>query len=233
MPSLPMTDPYANIGTTRDRSSVSEPDIKPSESNITSNRRGHSDEAAWKAFNYYVNEENLEPLAAAAIVGNLAVESAGFDPDVISGKRRGDNGTAFYIPQLRGGREEDFHNWAQKNHLDPRSEQAQLAFVRYEAEQRGDLAAVKKAKTVRDAAILFGKRYERPSDKYAQWNLRSDIAQNVYDRFIRSQQDIAAANQKQMTNDFGRFQQGGEYMVTPKQLEFILAHGGEVEFLRS
>ena len=27
------------------------------------------------------------------------------------------------------------------------------------------------------------------------------------------------------------FQQGGEYVVTPKQLEFILAHGGEVEFL--
>jgi hypothetical protein len=27
------------------------------------------------------------------------------------------------------------------------------------------------------------------------------------------------------------YQQGGEYIVTPKQLEFIMAHGGEVEFL--
>jgi hypothetical protein len=80
------------------------------------------------AYQFYI-DRGLAPHVAAGIVGNLAVESGNFDPNVISGTRRGDSGSAWYVQQLRGTRKTNFENWAKANKLDKTSLDAQLAFV--------------------------------------------------------------------------------------------------------
>jgi hypothetical protein len=61
-----------------------------------------------------------------------------------------------------------------------------------------------------EASRVFGKTYERPAEKYARWDVRAGVARSLYD---------------------GKFEDGGEYTVSPDELLSILAAGGEVEFI--
>jgi hypothetical protein len=99
-----------------------------------------------------------------------------------------------------------------------------------------------------------------PTKNPARWDMRAGIARRLYDEFLptndagngadngpgiyaavqpdnTSQADEQATYQQggMFRNNFlpfpQRYRTGGEYMVSPSQLQFILAHGGEVEFL--
>jgi hypothetical protein len=123
------------------------------------------------AYQFYI-DRGLAPHVAAGIVGNLAVESGNFDPNVISGTRRGDSGSAWYVQQLRGTRKTNFENWAKANKLDKTSLDAQLAFVLEEMNPRSpykdriaaaNRSAILNAGSAEEAAASFMKHYERPN----------------------------------------------------------------------
>lgn len=120
------------------------------------------------AYNYYL-QRGYSPSAAAGIVGNLRVESGGFADDVLSGARRGDSGTAFGAPQLRGERLANFQNYAKEQGADPRSLPTQLGFVDHEMRTGLDAGAGQAYKLLQnvqnpaDAAHVFMTHYERPN----------------------------------------------------------------------
>lgn len=128
-------------------------------------------QTAQRALEFYVRR-GLPRHVAAGIVGNLYVESAGFDPAVIRGDRRGDKGTAHGIAQWRGNRWTNLKNWASANGLDHTNLDTQLAFVLEEvrpgSRYRDRIAAsrwddILAAETADDATTLFKRHYERPN----------------------------------------------------------------------
>ena len=70
-------------------------------------------EAANFVFNRMV-QQGIHPTYAAAAVGHLVEETGWFAPDVIAGKRRGDQGTAAYLAQWRGPRLRNLENFARQ-----------------------------------------------------------------------------------------------------------------------
>lgn len=80
------------------------------------------------AYNYYINK-GLPPHVAAGFVGNFNVES-GFADDVLSGRRAGDNGTAFGLAQWRGDRLANLNKYSAQRGMDWRkSLDTQLDFA--------------------------------------------------------------------------------------------------------
>lgn len=80
----------------------------------------------------FLQSLGFTPVQAAGITGNLYQETGNFDPNVISGQRRGDNGTAFGMMQWRGDRQTNFFNFAKEVNRDPYDWRTQLMFVRAE-----------------------------------------------------------------------------------------------------
>jgi hypothetical protein len=206
------------------------PDIKPNMS-IRPNK------ASWDAVDYYINEQGLDPLTASAIVANFFQESR-LKPNAEEKEHTAEGmGVAQWN---KNNRYLGMVNWAKKNNLDHSELKTQLLFALNEpGESDKALKAMKQARTPEDAAYVFGKVYERPSDKYARWDVRAGIARQLYEGVMARMNNSAQASGNQQGAVVSRklggsvmgFQEGGEYLVTPKQLEFILAHGGEVEFL--
>lgn len=119
------------------------------------------------AYQYYL-KRGYSPQAAAGITGNLMVES-GFANDVITGARRGDQGTAFGAGQWRGERLAGLKNYAQSQGLDYRTLDAQLGYVDHEMRSGSDAGAatayakLQNAQSPAQAAQAFMQHYERPS----------------------------------------------------------------------
>lgn len=122
------------------------------------------------AYNYFV-ERGVSPQVAAGIVGNLAVESGDFDPRVISGERRGDNGSAHYVQQLRGERLKNYKSWTKETGQDPKSLDSQLGFVLEELDPKSPykdaIASSKRDK------ILNAKSPEAASQNFMQYYERA------------------------------------------------------------
>lgn len=128
------------------------------------------------AYQFYLNK-GLRPIEAAAIVGNLDIESGGFSDNVIKGKVRGDSGTAFGIAQWRGDRQTNLQN----RYKNPYSLDSQLNFVLDELQSthRDAYNKMKKASSVEEATSAFTWGYERPNPKYAHFNKRVSSAANL------------------------------------------------------
>lgn len=103
------------------------------------------------------------PVQAAGITGNLVQETGNFNPDVISGKRRGDNGTAFGMMQWRHDRQRNFFNFAREINRDPYDWRTQLMFIKAEMTpgkyaDQGAMTAYRQLQTARnpvEAAAAF------------------------------------------------------------------------------
>lgn len=131
------------------------------------NEAGRSGAALQQATDFYV-KRGYSPTAAAAIAGHLHHESAGFDPGVVTGKRLGDNGTAFGIAQWRGPRLRNLQRWAEANGKDFRSLDTQLEFVDVEMRSgmdRGAGLALKGLQAARspEEAVAAFMHFERPA----------------------------------------------------------------------
>lgn len=125
-----------------------------------------SDQRALWAKSYLQEKHGLSDAAAAGIVGNLWVESGGFKDSVLSGKRRGDGGTAWYAAQWRFDRKANLEKFAGGA---PTFAQ-QLDFVIEEMNPNSPYAdrtsarnrnSILNAKDPRAAALAFRKYYER------------------------------------------------------------------------
>lgn len=101
---------------------------------------------------------------AAGIVGNLQMESGNFDPDIISGKRKGDNGKAVGIAQWHEERQKKFAEIMKKS-LIGASFRDQLEFVNWELNNTYKSAgeSLKKQKDARTAAAIVDYQYEQSS----------------------------------------------------------------------
>lgn len=121
------------------------------------------------AYAYYT-KTGVSPIIAAAVVGNLAVESINFAPDVVSGHRTGDDGTAVGIAQWRHERLAALRRFAAERGTSSADLKTQLDFVFHEMQTGSDKGAAKayalmqKATSVDEATEIFMKYYERPAN---------------------------------------------------------------------
>jgi hypothetical protein len=165
-------------------------------------------DTAKSAYDYYVNERNLQPHIAAGIIGNLYQESKLKTTAVEKGNTGNGRGIAQWDVRDRW---KGLLNWAANSGRDPYNLQTQLDYVLEEpGEGKKALKKLKATTTPEQAAIVFGRTYERPSEKHANWNYRASVASKLYNQ---------------------QFKNGGEYELTADEIMTIRANGGEIEFL--
>lgn len=122
------------------------------------------------AYSYYVGL-GVKPIIAAAIMGNLGVESGDLSADVIEGRRAGDKGTAFGAAQWRFERKAALKTFAEGKGRPWTDLKVQLDFVLHEMQSGQDEGAARAwrlmqdATTVEEATEIFMNHYERPSNK--------------------------------------------------------------------
>lgn len=131
------------------------------------------------AYQFYL-KRGYRPLEAAAIVGNLDIESGGLSNDVIVGKKTGDKGTAFGIAQWRGDRRKRLES----KYKDFKNLDNQLDFVDWELKntEKEAFSKLKSSNTVEEATHAFTFKYERPS---------ADPKLNHFDKRLKSAAELA------------------------------------------
>lgn len=111
---------------------------------------------AHQAYQYLQQVHGLPAHVAAGIVGNIQQES-GFNPGAV-----GDGGKARGLAQWHPDRWAGLQSYARNRQQNPSSFQTQLDYIIEEGRQRGDLNRLQAARTPEEAAMLWGKHYERP-----------------------------------------------------------------------
>lgn len=147
----------------------------------------------------FLQSLGFNPIQAAGIAGNLSVETGNFDPNVINGRRRGDNGTAFGMMQWRNDRQTKFYQFARELGESPYNWQTQLKFVKAEMvpgrySDPGSVRAMRElqnAKTVLDATKAFV-HAERPAG-YSVTN--PERSMHFKERFQAAQRGYSASGQ--------------------------------------
>lgn len=124
------------------------------------------------AYNYLI-AKGISPIAASGIIGNLAQES-----DLKPTARDGTG--AYGAAQWMGSRLSGLHQFATANNRNASDLPTQLDYLIKEAQERGDLQKLQNANSPEEAAILFGRSYERPAERTANWARRQREARNVY-----------------------------------------------------
>lgn len=129
-----------------------------------------------------IKDLNISPEDAFAIIGNLAHETGGFRYMQELKPIRGIGGYGW--AQWTGIRRKQFFDYANKNKLDPKSDEANYRFLLHELKgtERAALTALKKAKTLYDKVVGFEKSFERAGVK--AYNSRYKYALRAQD-FIK------------------------------------------------
>lgn len=121
----------------------------------------------------YLLGKGLSPIAASGVVGNLMQES-----DL---KPTAQDGTgAFGAAQWMGARLRGLNQFALSSGRNSGELSTQLDYLVQEAKDRGDLQRLTNATTPEEAATIFGRSYERPAERTANWARRQREARNVY-----------------------------------------------------
>ena len=160
-------DPYAQFKWS--------PDVKPMQGPYKTQSVNNR---ARNAYLYYVNEKGLPKQVAAGIVGNLYHES-GLRTDAEEKEHTG-NGRGIAQWDVRN-RWPALQKWAAKQGKDPMNITTQLDYVLVEPGWGDEaLKRTMKATTPEEAAMIFGKFYERPNEKYASWDIRKGAADTLH-----------------------------------------------------
>lgn len=129
------------------------------------------------AYNYY-KSKGIAPHAAAAIVGNLYRES-GLNTKATEKTNTG-NGRGIAQWDVRD-RWPALLKWASNSGRDPYSLTTQLDYVLEEpGEGQAALNKALNSSNVDDATVNWGRKFERPNDKYAAWHVRKSIANQLF-----------------------------------------------------
>lgn len=130
----------------------------------------------------------LTPVQAAAIVGNLGLESGGFKffHEIGQASNQGGIGWA----QWTGARRRQFEAFAQANGLDPHSDKANMAFLEWELThtEKNALDALKRQTTLSGGTAAFAEGFERPGVLNLQGRL--NYAEQALNIINRGQQQI-------------------------------------------
>lgn len=131
------------------------------------------------AYQYYLNK-GYRPIEAAAIVGNLDIESGGFRDDVIAGTNKNKDNGSEGVAQWRLDRLTKLKS-RYKNY---KSLDNQLDFIDWELKNTHTdaLKSMKKANSVEEATHAFTFKYEKPS---------SNPKLNHFDKRLKSAASIA------------------------------------------
>lgn len=143
-----------------------------------------------QAMNFFM-EKGWSKEDASAIVGNLRAESGDFSEDVISGKRKGDKGTAAGIAQWRGDRQDIFKKRYGEDLNKNASFLNQLDYVDYELKKgryKNVGKRLKEAKTIEEKTGIVNSDYEVSRDgQKGIHGQRIKLAKNTYDNFDQTQ----------------------------------------------
>lgn len=115
---------------------------------------------AKKIIEYLKEKLGLTKEQAAGIAGNLYVESGGFNLEA-----HGDKGTSYGLAQWHNERKEALFNKTGTSESNPPNLEQQLDYLIYElnnSEKRA-LLALKNTSTVKDSALVFAQKFERPA----------------------------------------------------------------------
>lgn len=134
--------------------------------------------------NFYV-KRGFSPIQAAAIVGNIEVES-GFDTRIL-----GDKGTALGLFQHRLDRREKLES----SYSDPFHVDSQLDFAYQEIMESPWKDEFLNSTDLTHATNLFTSKFERPNEKYAHRDRRIKSAQEAMTTFDPNYQPSQFANQ--------------------------------------
>lgn len=118
----------------------------------------------------------LNKMQAAAILGNIGHECAGFKL-LQEQKPRGGRGGWGWC-QWTGPRRRDFEAWAAQQGLAPESDEANYGFLKHELEttQSGAIKALKAAPTLADAVRAFEMKFERAAADAKHYDRRERYA---------------------------------------------------------
>jgi hypothetical protein len=132
-----------------------------------------------------MSEFAIDATSAAAIVGNLGHESAGFKSlqeikPLVPGSRGG-----YGYAQWTGPRRRQYEQYCADGHLDPASHEANVGFLVWELRntEKTGIPAVKRAGTLREKVVAFELAFERASKDhkgYASRERWATIALQVY-----------------------------------------------------
>jgi hypothetical protein len=123
----------------------------------------------------YLSHHGLTKKAAAAALGNFAVEAPGYIPTTPGG----------YLAQWQGSRYQGLQNFAYSLHQPVTKLKVQVSYVSYELKKIFPTALhnLNAATTPIAAADVFCWQYESPNPQYADLGKRESIAQTEYDLF--------------------------------------------------
>ena len=157
---------------------------KPNTNNLDDQMNGVTN--CEKIFNFFVSTEggSFTPEQACGMIGNFIQEAGRTPPPTKDIKiiaesatdvtqRDGKNVRGFGIAQWNpsekaGNRLGKLIEFSQRRGLDYRSLYAQVNFVKFELNLKPEfygLSQLRKANTVKEAALIFSKKYERPSSR--------------------------------------------------------------------
>jgi len=133
----------------------------------------------------FLKNKGLTTSQASGIAGNMAVESS-FKPDAV-----GDNGTSYGLVQWHADRWTRLKQYCAKNNYDVSSVNGQLEYLWYELKSNSKLGYTEliKQRNPRDAAEIFAKYFERPTNISVK---RMDNAENYYNEYTKNAADKIA-----------------------------------------
>jgi hypothetical protein len=119
-----------------------------------------------KGMDILENEGQLPKHIAQGFMANFKVES-GFDPEVLSGRKKGDGGSAVGLAQWHPDRQAQFKRYFGKDLVNASYEE-QLRFVLHELDhmESGAKEKILKARNAAEAAALVDAFYERSSGEH-------------------------------------------------------------------
>lgn len=131
-----------------------------------------------EVMDYLIRDFGISVEDAAAILGNIGHECAGFKHLKQIG------GTAYGWPQWDGVRRDAYFDWCVKNSLDRASEKANYGYLVFELKgsEKGALKALADAKGLDAKTIAFEKSFERAGKKH--YSSRQDYAQRALEAYL-------------------------------------------------
>ena len=157
-----------------------------------------------KVWDFFKNEFGMSDYQIAGIMGNLDVESRGFDSDVIqsehmdrskSGRNDGMSGGLCQWHDVgNSGRLTNLKNFAKGLGRDWRDLDVQLQFLKYEltTSYKGALKAILDSKNVHDAAKAWVYHYEKPANKEHESRKRASIGAGYLDLYSETTPQVQA-----------------------------------------
>jgi hypothetical protein len=142
-----------------------------------------------------IKDLNISPEDAYAIIGNLAHETGGFKHMQELKPIRGVGGYGW--AQWTGARRKQFFDFAAKNKLDPKSDEANYRFLIYELKgsEKAALRALKAATGLYQKVVAFEKTFERAGVKaYPSRYKYAQKAQEVIKKNFTPQTTAAASS---------------------------------------